>query len=820
MNAQSNVRGAEARQDCFHCGLPVPPGTSYTTVINGTPREMCCPGCQAVAQTIVDGGLDNFYRHRDNLTPSPENRSGQPVLDEELALYDTPAIQSGFVRQLDEQRSEATLVLEGITCAACVWLLEHHVSRQPGVESFTVNLTNHRARLVWNPEEAPLSRLFTEIIHIGYRAHPFHPNKEEQLLEAEKKRAIRRLGIAGVGMMQVMMMAIALYAGALQDMESRFVEFIRWSSLIITTPVVLYSARPFFTSAWRDLRTRHLSMDVPVSIAIGGAFLASIWATVTNTGEVYYDSVTMFTFFLLIGRFVEMQARHRTGRAGNALMDLLPGSATLLTEGREQLIPASELQVGQLVLVKPGHTIPADGIIIEGSSNIDESALTGEYLPVSKKPDDTVVGGTINVEHPIKVRITETGQNTRISAIIGLIERAQSEKPATAKVADTVARYFVLAVLLTSVTVASAWYFISPEDAFWITLSVLVVTCPCALSLATPTALTAATGTLRQQGLLITRGHVLEGLASATHVVFDKTGTLTEGNLSVRDMQLLRDDFEADPYTIAAALEQPSEHPIAHAFRPFFRQEAKDVRVHVNAGVEGHVEQQRYRLGKASYAAELYQGTPPQTPELAVQWLLLADEQGPIAWFSVDDQVRQDAAELVQLLQHRGIHVAMLTGDESEAAPRVAAQLGITEVQRGMSPDQKLDYIKQLQSDGASVVMVGDGINDIPVLAGARTSIAMGSATDLAKTSADAVLISGELKRLALGILLARKTRLVIRENLSWSLLYNLVALPLAALGFIAPYMAAVGMSASSLIVVGNAMRLARAPRLKPPRRS
>lgn len=820
MNAESKVQSSDARQDCFHCGLPVPPGTDYTTVIDGSARSMCCPGCQAVAQTIVDGGLDNFYRHRDNLAPAPDNLTGGAPLDDELALYDNPSIQAGFVRSLEDNRSEATLVMEGITCAACVWLLEHHLSRQPGVESFSVNLTNHRGRLVWDPEQTSLSRLFAEIMHIGYRAHPFHPNREEQLLEAEKKRAIRRLGIAGVGMMQVMMMAVALYAGALQDMESRFVEFIRWSSLVITTPVVLYSARPFFIAAWRDLRTRQLSMDVPVSIAIGGAFLASIWATLTNTGEVYFDSVTMFTFFLLIGRFVEMQARHRTGRAGNALMDLLPGSATLLMDGHEKLIPATELQVDQIVLVKPGHTIPADGVIIEGNSTIDESALTGEYLPISKKCDDTVVGGTINVEHPIKVRITETGQNTRISAIISLIERAQSEKPATAKVADKVARYFVMAVLLTSVTVATAWYLVSPADAFWITLSVLVVTCPCALSLATPTALTAATGTLRQQGLLITRGHVLEGLASATHVVFDKTGTLTEGNLSVRDMHLLRPDFAANPYTIAAALEQPSEHPIAQAFRPFFRQEAQDVRVQVNAGVEGLFQQQRFRLGKASYAAELYGGETPATPEMAVQWLLLADEQGPVAWFSVDDQVRQDAPELIAMLHQRGIHVAMLTGDESEAAPRVAEQLGISEVQRGMSPDQKLAYIKQLQNDGASVVMVGDGINDIPVLAGARTSIAMGSATDLAKTSADAVLISGELKRLALGILLARKTRLVIRENLSWALLYNLVALPLAALGFIAPYMAAVGMSASSLIVVGNAMRLARTPRIKPPRRS
>ncbi|MBP0048976.1 heavy metal translocating P-type ATPase [Marinobacterium sp. AK62] len=805
--------------DCYHCGLPVPSGADYTTVINGTPQPMCCPGCQAVSQTIVDGGLDNFYRHRDSKAPAPDNRSASGPVDEELALYDTESIQAGFVRRLTDERSEATLVIEGITCAACVWLLEHHLTRQPGVESFSVNLTNHRARLVWNPSETPLSRLLAEVIHIGYRAHPFHPNKEEQLLEAEKKRAIRRLGIAGVGMMQVMMMAVALYAGALQDMEARFVEFIRWSSLVITTPVVLYSARPFFVAAWRDIRTLHLSMDVPVSIAIGAAYLASIWATVTNTGEVYFDSVTMFTFFLLIGRFVEMQARHRTGRAGNALMDLLPGSATLLESGRERLIPASELRVDDLVLVKPGHTIPADGIIIEGQSSIDESALTGEYLPVSRGVDGTVVGGTINVEHPIKVRITETGQNTRISAIISLIERAQSEKPATAKTADRVARYFVLAVLITSVSVASAWYMIAPEDAFWITLSVLVVTCPCALSLATPTALTAATGTLRQQGLLITRGHVLEGLASATHVVFDKTGTLTEGNLSIQDMVPLREGTQ-DAYTIAAALEQASEHPIAQAFRPFFIKPANDIRVEVNDGVEGQFEGTQYRLGKASYAALLYNDERPAPPDQSRQWLLLADTEGPVAWFAVDDQIRQDAGTLIRLLQGRGIQVAMLTGDESAAAHRVADELGITDVHQGMSPDQKLAYITELQSSGASVVMVGDGINDIPVLAGARTSIAMGSATDLAKTSADAVLISGELQRLALGIMLARKTRLVIRENLSWALLYNLVALPLAALGFIAPYMAAVGMSASSLIVVGNAMRLARAPRVKAASRS
>lgn len=801
---------------CYHCGLPVPEGTDYVTVIDGQPRAMCCPGCQAVAQTIVDGGLDGFYRHRELTNAPADGRFSQdPQLLDELSLYDSPALQAQFVRSLGANRAEATLVIEGITCAACVWLLEHHIGQQPGVEQFSVNLTNHRARLVWDPGRTRLSTLFAEVMRIGYRAHPFHPNREEQLLEQEKKRALRRLGVAGVGMMQVMMMAVALYAGALQDMEARFVEFIRWSSLVLATPVVLYSARPFFITALRDLRTRHLSMDVPVSIAIGGAYLASVWATLTNGGEVYFDSVTMFTFFLLIGRYIEMQARHRTGKAGNALLDLLPASALLLEGDRERLIPAAELKPGDLVLVRPGHALPADGEIVDGSSAIDESALTGEYLPVSKAAGDKVVGGTLNVEHPLKVRITEVGANTRLSAIVGLLDRAQAEKPMTARVADRVARYFVLAVLLTSVTVAGSWYLIAPEDAFWITLSVLVVTCPCALSLATPTALTAATGTLRQQGLLITRGHVLEGLASATHVIFDKTGTLTEGNLSIQRMQPARPLGNLNPYTIAAALEQVSEHPIARAFQPHFTRPAQQTRVEVNAGIEGEVDGIRYRIGKPDYAARLYASTAPEQPDREHQWLLLADTRGALAWFALDDQIRADAAATLALLKRMGLEVGMLTGDDSSAAGRVAAALGIDSVRQGMSPDQKLAYINQLQADGASVIMVGDGINDIPVLAGARTSIAMGSATDLAKTSADAVLIASELKRLALALLVARKTRLVIRENLAWALLYNLIALPLAALGFIAPYMAAVGMSASSLIVVGNAMRLSRLPRLR-----
>ncbi|MDI3325367.1 heavy metal translocating P-type ATPase metal-binding domain-containing protein [Pontibacterium granulatum] len=804
-----------AETGCYHCGQDIPQGSSFFTIIEEKPRQMCCPGCQAVAQTIVDSGLDNFYKHRatTSYTPDFTLKSVSEAQLSELALYDQDSIQQDFVVTAENGLKEATLVIEGITCAACVWLLEHHLNKQDGVEKASVNLTNHRARLTWNPQILPLSMLLAEIYRIGYQAHPYTPNKEEQLLDQERKRATRRLGVAGLGMMQVMMIAVALYGGALQGIESKHVTFMRWASMVIATPVILYAARPFFVAALRDLRTRHLSMDVPVSIAVGGAYLASVWATVTDSGEVYFDSVTMFTFFLLIGRFLEMQARHRTGRAGNAMLNLLPASAIKVIDGEETMIPAKELAVGDRVIIKPGHTVPADGRIIAGNSSIDESALTGEYLPIRKEQGDEVIGGTINVENPITLEVTRIGAESQLSSIVRLLERAQEDKPKAAQLADRVASYFVAAVLLTAVTVGFSWWLISPEDAFWITLSVLVVTCPCALSLATPTALTAATGTLRQNGVLITRGHVLESLSRATHIVFDKTGTLTEGNLTLQDTLSLDDHTTDHHLQIAAALEKHSEHPIAQAFHAVFTPyKAENLQATLGQGLEGQIDGLRYRIGKPDYAFAVCSNThtKPYLPAVCGQWLLLCNETAPLAWFRLNDQVRPEAAQTIKHLHQLGLKCEMLTGDSSSAVDEVATALGIDTVISGVSPEQKLKHIQQLQREGAQVIMVGDGINDIPVLAGAQTSIAMGSATDLAKTNADGVLISADLMRLTDAIRLSRKTRSIIRQNLAWSAGYNLLALPLAALGFIAPYMAALGMSLSSIVVVANALRLSK----------
>ncbi len=496
-------------QDCFHCGLPVPKGSSYYVVIDNKQQPMCCTGCKAVAEAIVENGLTDFYQHR-----TTNSRKVEDLIPEELFVYDNEALQKSFVHSEDGTIREASLVLEGIVCAACVWLNEKHVKALQGVIDFRINYSTSRASLKWDNDQIKLSEVLHAIVEIGYSAHPFDPGRMETLQKKEKSLALRRIALAGMGMMQVMMPAIAIYIGETSDMTDSMLHFLRWISLIITTPVVFYSSRVFFTSAWRDLKRRHYGMDVPVSLAIGSAYLASIWATLTNTGEVYFDSVVMFTFFLLLGRFFEMGVRHKAGQVADALVRLLPQTATRLDKDAQDneiqtVIAANELILEDRVIIKPGETIPADGNVIEGSSSVNESLLTGENMPLQKQKGDELIGGTLNVESPLTMEVMKLGDSTMLSSIIRLLDRAQSEKPNLAKFADKSAAWFVLALLGVALAVFVTWWFIDPARAFWIALSVLVITCPCALSLATPAALTATTGNLTQKGVLTTRGHAL-----------------------------------------------------------------------------------------------------------------------------------------------------------------------------------------------------------------------------------------------------------------------------------------------------------------------
>lgn len=808
---------------CYHCGLMVPLDKHYSLEINGETHQFCCPGCKAVTQLICSSGMESYYQYRTSPGQFPDFE-GDHLADDllaELKLYNDDLLQQDFINRLADDSCEVILSIEGITCAACVWLLDKQMSNIPGVTHVKVNLTTHRALIRWQADKVILSDILQAIYVLGYKAYPFAPDKEEQYQHQEGQIALRRLALAGIGMMQVMMFTVPLYVGELSGIAEQHKLLFRWSGLLLTTPVVLYSARPFFMAAWRDMRARFLTMDIPVSLAIGGAYLASVWSTLTGGPEVYFDAVCMFTFFLLTGRFLEMRVRHRASNSGNRLARLLPDSAILLIDGEQQVVATKFLNVGDYVLVKTGATIPADGIVIEGSSGVNESALTGESQSVRKQITDRVIGGTINLERPLTVELTSVGKDTRISTIVRLLERAKQEKPGITRLANHIAGYFVFAVLVVAAVVGLYWSFVLPAHAFWITLSVLVVTCPCALSLATPAALTAATGSLSQRGILLTRSHVLESLPKVTHIIFDKTGTLTEGRLGVEEVRLIGDATKEQAIMLASALEAYSEHPIAHVFLNLAKKLPKTTQAVVaevsnnsidikqGKGIEGIVNGCRTRIGTAEYVSELLRDNIQQ-PEDKGQWILLGNEQAFICWFRLSDTLRPDAKECMHALKKMGVVIELLSGDPSTAAIELGKQLGISHVITGASPEDKLSYIKKRQAEGARVVMVGDGVNDGPVLACANVSIAVGCASDLARANADVLLPAGHLNDIPLLLQKARKTQRIIKQNLGWALIYNLLALPLAAAGWILPYMAAIGMSASSLVVVANALRLNR----------
>ena len=799
-----------AETPCFHCGLPVPPNADYRVDIDGSPRAMCCHGCQAVAQAIVDGGLTSFYSHRESPSRKPEDLVPEAL--RRFELYDQPALQRSFVESDEGEVRNASLILEGITCAACIWLNERHVNALDGVLDFSVNYSTHRARVRWDDTRIHLSDILKAITEIGYVAHPFDPGRQEMVHKKEKSKALRRLAVAGLGAMQVMMLAVAMYAGDYYGMEDSLRDFMRWVSLLLTLPVVTYSASSFFVTAWRDLKRRHLSMEVPVSLAIGGAFAASIWSTVHGGAEVYYDSVCMFAFFLLASRYLEMGARHRAGEAAEELVKLLPATATRLGGDGEQIVAVSELAPGDRVLVRPGETVPADGMVVDGRSSVDESLLTGESLPRPRVAGEELVGGSVNVESPLVLEVQKVGEDTLVSAIVRLLDRAQAEKPRVAQLADRIAGYFVGVLLLVATAVATWWLLNAPEHAFAVTLSVLVVTCPCALSLTTPTAVTAASGALTRMGLLTTRGHALETLAQVSHVLFDKTGTLTRGLLQLSQVSVLAPSRvdEARCRALSAALESGSEHPVAealaaHVTKPPTVSELIALPGH---GMQGEIDGRCYRIGTPTYAAELSGAAEPAVHDSDATQVVLADTDGLLARFEFRDELRPDADVAIERLRALGLELEILSGDAAGAVQRVASQLGITHARSGLRPDDKLARVRELQGAGHRVVMIGDGVNDAPVLAGADVSVAMGQGAQLAHASADMVVLSERLSVLADGVRKARATRTVIKQNLAWAILYNVAAVPLAAAGLVAPWMAAIGMSASSLVVVFNALRL------------
>jgi Cu2+-exporting ATPase len=815
--------GAESAAECFHCGLPITERGRWQVVVHDVARPLCCAGCAAVAQAIVANGLASWYDHRTQVAARPDARAADlvPQALRDLTVFDDPAVQEAFVTATGDLR-EAAILLEGLQCPACVWLNESHVRRQPGVVSVDINYTTSRGRVQWDASRTKLSTILAAIEAIGYRAQPYDAEAAEAARRRERRSALWRLFVAGFGMMQVMMYAVPAYLADPGDMTADIEQLMRVASMLLTLPVVAYSAVPFLAGAWRDLAQRRLGMDVPVAIGILAAFGGSVWNTVVTPGTVWFDSVTMFVFFLLGGRWLELAARQRAARVIEGLADRQPVTAERVADypldRRTERVAASRLVAGDVVLVKAGSAAPADGVVIEGRSRFDESLVTGESRPVERAVGGPIIGGAQNVAGAVLMRVERVGADTWMAGIARLIERASAERPRLVLLAERYAGAFVAAILALAAIALVGWWQVSHERAIGAAIAILVVTCPCALSLATPLALSAATASLARRGVLVAAPDALERIAAIDHLALDKTGTLTVGRLALVEVQPLAGLDRARCLALAARLDAHAAHPMAQALRAAFAsatgddaaaEAPSDLHEVAGAGVEARVDGRRVRLGAAAFAGALHgQPLPPVLATDAQGLALLADDDGWIAAFTFADVVRAEAAGVLDDLRARGIGASILSGDRPAAVAAVAARLGIADARAALTPEAKRAALAELQAARHVVGMAGDGVNDAPVLAQAHVSFALAGGAPLAQVHADVVLLGDRLDGVVLARAVAERTRRIVRQNLAWAFAYNVAAVPLAAFGWMPAWLAALGMAASSLLVVANSVRL------------
>ena len=935
-------------------------------MLSGPDVRVCSDPCRTAVETIANAGLDAWYDLRTHsdaqgaATTDPRHRA-------ELDAWRVPEVEASLLRRGADDNQHAstgrgsgagttavTLTVEGMRCAGCAWLVERLLASVPGVTTATVDFPLRRAEVQFDSHTTRLHTLLETLAKAGYRATPYTVHAEEAAIESERHARIRGLGISALFGMQVMLLSIALYASDWYGgMEAGFEQLFRWLAMMLTVPVLVWPGRTFFTGTAAALRAKRLTMDVPVALGLSIAFLGSAFATVSGEGDVWFDSVVMFVTLLSGARYLELLARRRATAAIRALARSAPLVATRVRAGRTcnetemqleddsacnggdgrdrddagtERIPAAALRPGDRVRVRPGEVVPADGTIRSGHSAFDESLLTGESNPVARSAGSQVLAGSINGSGVVEVEVTCAGDATVLGGVLRQAEQAARERPAIAQLADRAAAWFIGGVLVLAASVAIGWLVHDPARMIPVLVSVLVVTCPCALSLATPAAMTAALGALARAGLIATRANAVERLALATHCLADKTGTLTEGRFRLQSVTTFTGLSESRCLALAAALEHYATHPAASALiaaadgaggeEPVIggMEVAGDEEPviggmdaaggeepvvgvvdaagavdqeraigHTNAGesvpshadraapeveepgthtggAEGRIDGIRYAVGSPEFVA-LTCGVDPaafgvsgtgddtspssprgRTPETAAPaaasvgigasgpsvpggnkgddgtgetndgatHVFLAREGALLARFVLADTLRADARALVEGLRQRGIETTIASGDSAAAVQRAARELGVAHHLAGLSPQDKLDEAARLAASGERVLMLGDGVNDAPALAGAHVSVAMGRGAAAAAARADAVLIGDDPGRLLTALDIARNARRIVKQNLAWALGYNLVALPLAAAGAVPPWAAAIGMSLSSLAVAGNALRLGR----------
>ena len=712
---------------------------------------------------------------------------------------------------------DSHVVIQGMHCAACAFTVEDALMSVPGVQSVEVNAATHRAKVVWSEAQVKPSAWIAAINKVGYGALPAADSSLRQARHEEGRRALWRWLVAGFCMMQVMMYAYPAYVAQEGDITPDMVFLLRWASWVLSLPVVLFSCGPFFSNAWRDIRARRVSMDLPVALGMAITFLLSTVATFEPDGmfgaEVYYDSLTMFVFFLLTGRWLELRARDRTAGALEALMNRLPDSVERqLPSGEFERVAVRRVMVGDVIRVSPSESFPADGVILQGQTLADEALLTGESRPQSRGVGDTVVAGSHNLSGIVTVRVVQVGEGTQFSQIVSLMENASLQKPRLAQLADRIAKPFLIGVLVLAALSAVYWWPTNPGHALMVAVAVLVVTCPCALSLATPAAMLAAAGNLARHGVMVRNLQALESLAEIDTLIFDKTGTLTQDGQRVTQVMTAEGVTPEAALNLAASLAKHSLHPLSRALVK--AQEAagqsmaavQDVNEIIGLGLEGRFDG-LVRLGSAKFCSPKTKGIPDKASVCQVH---LCTENEWLASWQLSEDVRTDAVQTVQALRQLNVNVWLLSGDRPESAQQVAQEVGITHAFGACTPQDKLSRMQAAQSQGARVAMVGDGLNDGPVLAGAHVSMAFGNAVPLAQSKSDLVLMGGSLLVVAQSIKLARHTLRVVKQNLVWAAAYNALCVPLAVVGLLPAWLAGLGMALSSLWVVLNSLRLTK----------
>jgi len=813
---------------CFQCGLSNPPNDKITYPVLGEERYFCCYGCQSVAQTIVETGNEDYYHFRE----MPNGSNGPATLPsflEKLQVYDNPEVQKSFVRSQNNHQ-EAFLILEDIRCAACVWLNEQHLRKQPGIIDVSMDYATHQARVVWDPKQIELSEILFTIASIGYQAHPFDPVHRERLMAEQKRKSTSKLLLATLLSMEVMAHAIATYwmggfdaQGHLQVWE----KIGRWTDLIVITIMLVFSGNEFYYSAWRDLKNKQLGMDVPVVLGLTTAYIGSLIATINQSEHVYFDSIAMFIFLMLAARYYELQGRLIAGASLDKLLKIVPKTVQRLDGDEVTEVLVNELIAGDKIQLNPGETVPVDGILLSSQSSFDESFLTGEVMPVIRQQGEKVISGSCNVDQPVTIQITSTTMNSTLNDIKTLLGKGIESKPHYALIAERASKWFILAILIIATTTAISWYFIDPSQIIPITVSVLIVTCPCALALATPVALALSSGIFAEMGVLPLKMASIEDLSQSDTIIFDKTGTLTKGHPQIIKTLPQGNLNQSDYLKIAASLEWYSEHPIAKAFKQITSLDNqstekpplifKNLKNNPGLGIIGELEKNRWSIGKMEFCVDLL-----EIPSYLKDTLNLARQNGDMivslsknrqleCIFILQDQLREGSDTLVEDLKKTGIkHLIILSGDHPESVKRLAEKMGFTQYHGNMKPQDKLQWIQDLQAKGQHIVMIGDGINDAPTLAAANVSISFTEATDLAQINSDFVIMSQQINSLPKLRQLSKKTRRLILQNLSWAIAYNSLAVPFAALGYIPPWGAALGMSLSSFIVITNSLRLKR----------